>query len=77
MKDSADANGIVHGGADNFVACDGHVKFTQCSWDDTVGSVSVGDFPGSGNGFIAVGQGSLSKSVNGKADYSLSFNPLQ
>jgi len=76
MEDTGSADGIIHGGLDNFLACDGHVKFMQCSWDNTTGGVSVGDFPGSGNGFIAVGQNSLQKSANGIADYTMSFNPL-
>ena len=68
-------NGIFHGGQNNFLAADGHVKFLPCSWDNTYGAVSVGDLVTNGNAYGSVGQNSLSKNVNGKADYIMSFNP--
>ena len=72
----AAVSGITHSGQDNFLAADGHAKFVNCSWDNTSGGVSVGDLPSNFNAYGAVGQNSLGKNINGKADYSLSFNPF-
>jgi prepilin-type N-terminal cleavage/methylation domain-containing protein/prepilin-type processing-associated H-X9-DG protein len=65
--DNADSAGITHSGRLNFLAADGHVKNLDVSWDNTSGSVSVGDLPGT-SGYVSVGQNSLGK-------YAMSFNP--
>jgi len=75
VKGAPDGNGIVHTGQNSFLAADGHVKFLNCSWDNTSGGVAVGDLPSNFNAYSAVGQNSLSKGVNGVADYVMSFNP--
>lgn len=69
-------NGIIHSGQNTFLAADGHVKFLNCSWDNTSGGVSVGDLPSNFNAYSASGQNSLAKSVNGQSDFVMSFNPL-
>jgi prepilin-type N-terminal cleavage/methylation domain-containing protein len=69
--DAPGPDGIVHGGHDNFVAADGHVKFLKSSWDDTDGVVSVG-FPQKDNWsatIYAVPQNNLGKNV-------MSFDPF-
>ena len=70
--DAADSAGIIHAGWANFLAADGHAKFLKASWDNKGGVVSVGQ---PGNVIQSVGQNSMSKSINGIADYNMSFNP--
>jgi len=45
QEDNADTKGIVHSGHENWLCCDGHVKFLDGSWDNTSGVVSVGSDP--------------------------------
>ncbi len=60
--------GIAQSGRLNFLAADGHAKNLLAAWDNSTGSVSVGNLPARADTYTAVGQNSL-------GSYVLSFNP--
>ncbi len=62
------STGIAQSGRLNFLAADGHAKNLLAAWDNSTGSVSVGNLPARFDKYTTVGQNSL-------GSYVLSFNP--